>query len=383
MKNNIFEYATGELSQDAFICWCANWFNDDSKPRLQEMSVELMKLFAGVDVIKSVSICRQFSQDVYMEAKKYALKIDVLMIVNDSIVVIVEDKIYTSEHDNQLQRYVDGFRYLADNAKEGEKFYGIKDIRTVFLKTGFMYDDDKCVKSDVVISGEDFLKILSRYAGNSEILDSYIANLENSLQWYVDFGNYEGNTDSFWNWNIAKHQIAQYRLMRDIFPESLWSDRSSRQYKVYHGTSFGRPWTEMQIGERCYTGSTDYFSVFWRIDTDDNGPYISLRLYENFDKNNVAQKNRHRDLYEAMSRTMKSIIEEGNCYQWGDVYPGYRGNYKESSIIHIKLNDKLMHWSEAKAGLIDEIHQITKKLLERLQAALDEAERLPVRTAEE
>ena len=22
MKNNIFEYATGELSQDAFICWC-------------------------------------------------------------------------------------------------------------------------------------------------------------------------------------------------------------------------------------------------------------------------------------------------------------------------------------------------------------------------
>ena len=40
MKNNIFEYATGELSQDAFICWCANWFNDDSKPMLQEMAVE-------------------------------------------------------------------------------------------------------------------------------------------------------------------------------------------------------------------------------------------------------------------------------------------------------------------------------------------------------
>lgn len=29
MKNSIFEFATGELSQDAFICWCANWFNDD------------------------------------------------------------------------------------------------------------------------------------------------------------------------------------------------------------------------------------------------------------------------------------------------------------------------------------------------------------------
>ena len=40
----------------------------------------------------------------------------------------------------------------------------------------------------------------------------------------------------------------------------------------------------MQIGEKHYTDSSDYFSVFWRIDTDDNGPYISLRLYENFDK---------------------------------------------------------------------------------------------------
>lgn len=365
MKNNIFEYATGELSQDAFICWCANWFNDDSNPRLQEMSVELMKLFAGVNEIKSVSIYRQFSQDVYIETKRYALKIDVLIIVNDFVAVIVEDKTYTSEHDQQIQRYADGIRYLADNAKECENFFGIKNIRTVFLKTGFMYDEDKCVKSDVVVSGEDFLKILGKYAGNSEILDSYIANLENNLQWYVDFGNYEGSTDSFWEWNIANYQIAQYRLMRDIFPESLWTDRSSGQYRVDHGTSFGRPWTEMQIGEKNYAGSADYFSVFWRIDTDDNGPYISLRLYENFDKNNVVQKGRHRNLYEVMSKIMKSIIEEGKYYNWTDIYPGYRGNYKESSIIHIQLKDNLMHWTEEKAGVITKIRQITEEFWDR------------------
>ena len=230
---------------------------------------------------------------------------------------------------------MDGLNYLVDNAKEGENFYGIKDIRTVFLKTGFMYDDDKCVKSDVVISGDDFLKILSKYAGNSEILDSYITHLENSLQWYVDLGNYEGNTDSISNWNIVNYQIAQYRLMRDIFPESLWIDRSSWQYRVYHGTSFGRPWTQMQIDERCYVGSSDYFSVFWRIDTDKKEPYISLRLYEDFDKNNIAQKERHRKLYEVMFEAMKAIIGDDLGYKWCDVYPEYRGNYKESSIIHI------------------------------------------------
>ena len=27
MDNNIFDFATSELSQDAVICWCINWFN--------------------------------------------------------------------------------------------------------------------------------------------------------------------------------------------------------------------------------------------------------------------------------------------------------------------------------------------------------------------
>ncbi|WVU49339.1 hypothetical protein V3R02_09235 [Fusobacterium nucleatum] len=27
MKNNLFTFATSELSQDAFICWCLNWIN--------------------------------------------------------------------------------------------------------------------------------------------------------------------------------------------------------------------------------------------------------------------------------------------------------------------------------------------------------------------
>ena len=28
IMNNIFSFATGELSQDAFICWCLNWINE-------------------------------------------------------------------------------------------------------------------------------------------------------------------------------------------------------------------------------------------------------------------------------------------------------------------------------------------------------------------
>ena len=28
-RNNIFDFATSELSQDAFICWLCNWVNFD------------------------------------------------------------------------------------------------------------------------------------------------------------------------------------------------------------------------------------------------------------------------------------------------------------------------------------------------------------------
>ena len=28
-RNNIFNFATSELSQDAFICWLCNWVNFD------------------------------------------------------------------------------------------------------------------------------------------------------------------------------------------------------------------------------------------------------------------------------------------------------------------------------------------------------------------
>ena len=30
-RNNVFKYATNELSQDAFICWLVNYINTDEE----------------------------------------------------------------------------------------------------------------------------------------------------------------------------------------------------------------------------------------------------------------------------------------------------------------------------------------------------------------
>ena len=43
--NNIFSFATGELSQDAFICWCLNWINEPetiATHRYRQLGLDLL-----------------------------------------------------------------------------------------------------------------------------------------------------------------------------------------------------------------------------------------------------------------------------------------------------------------------------------------------------
>ena len=371
MKNNIFDFATSELSQDAFICWCVNWFNDDSKPELKDMAINLLKRLSGAEKIEQVKIFRQFSEKVTLEEKgvstEIKLKIDVLLIVNGSIAVIIEDKTYTGEHDDQIARYERGLRHLSANTKEYEDFAGVEQVRTVYLKTGFIYDDDKLVKADLVIGGESFLGLLSPYEGNSEILDSYVAHLRELLEWYSVHGRYAELDRANGKWNVSQHQIAQYRLMREIFPEETWwtdRDPGKWNYRVYHGSNRdGSPWTQMCICDSAYRGTNDKYHVFWRIDTDNKGPYISLRFYEGFNKGDKAKKERHKDLYNVMSRTVREIVEQ-HCdlfyFGWEDVNPGYCGNYKEPSLIHLAIMDKLKNWSAEKESVIRSVLELTR-----------------------
>ena len=48
-ENKLFKFATKELSQDAFICWCINWINykkevkgDKKKEKLYKMAIQIL-----------------------------------------------------------------------------------------------------------------------------------------------------------------------------------------------------------------------------------------------------------------------------------------------------------------------------------------------------
>ena len=236
MKNNLFSFATSELSQDAFICWCLNWFNDKTNQKLHEMAISLIKRMTGDIEIESVEIIRQYSDvaeyiDENGNKKKQAVKIDVLAIINKSIGLIIEDKTFSSVHDDQIMRYDDGLKIILSKSDNNQLFYKGKTylldpelIKTVFWKTGFNYDYDQAIKADVKFDGETIKGFLSGYRGINEILDDYLDNLENNLRWYKENGDFtipfetdSGEKRYDWYCNLSQNQYPQYCLMRTFF----------------------------------------------------------------------------------------------------------------------------------------------------------------------
>ena len=99
---NLFDYATSELSQDAFIAWLSAWAN----PIYEEVDsslYECAKSFVRKLLENDVSI--RVDEIKTIEVKKQWKNIDVSLIINNDILIVIEDKKGTKAHSNQLERY--------------------------------------------------------------------------------------------------------------------------------------------------------------------------------------------------------------------------------------------------------------------------------------
>lgn len=98
---NLFAFATSELSQDAFLCWLLSWCEDVYRSvdkELHEAAVDFVSTIfhmhnIPVPTVEKVEITRQFQS------------LDVLAIINDTYAILIEDKTFTKNHSNQLERY--------------------------------------------------------------------------------------------------------------------------------------------------------------------------------------------------------------------------------------------------------------------------------------
>ena len=202
-RNNIFNFATSELSQDAFICWLCNWVNFDDnslsedEKKLKLLATEFIEKMLGEKLEdRKVSIKRQYQKiDVLLEIQN---KTEFITNENEKnpvvdIYVIIEDKVETESHSDQINRY----KKLISKKNKSKA-----QIKTVYYKT---YDEDNMENLkengvNVIFGREKILELFGKYKDN--IKDSifrnyydYLSNIE------TDVDSYEEKNLEDWNSN--------------------------------------------------------------------------------------------------------------------------------------------------------------------------------------
>ena len=203
-KPNLFNYATSELSQDAIICYILEWAKIENKTTNEKL-YEL-----GVNFIDSLfDISKKEKPKTYnnIEIKKQYKNIDILCIVNNEYAIIIEDKINTKNHSNQLQRYYE----------EIKKDFKIDKILPIFFKTGDQSNyDDVISKGYSVYQRKDFLNVLNKKEYKNDIISdytNYLQNLEDSINSY--------KTTPIEQWNLDAWK-GFYIELRDKLKDGNW-----------------------------------------------------------------------------------------------------------------------------------------------------------------
>ena len=183
MKNNLFNYATGELSQDAFLCWLfSHAIKDGNNNDLRKCAIAFIQEF--IPSLKD-------TDDIYLscEPQRQYKHIDILLTVNDKYKVIIEDKTYTSEHSDQLRTY----------KEEINKEFPDYTLVCVYYKIWLQSNTKQIVQNEYLFFGlESILKVLDRfkYIQNDIFTDyyEYLKNLDDEIN------AFETKPVSDWNW---------------------------------------------------------------------------------------------------------------------------------------------------------------------------------------
>ena len=197
-RNNIFNFATSELSQDAFICWLCNWVNFDDnnlsedEKKLKALATDFIEKMSGEKLgDRKVNIKRQYQKiDVLLEIQnktEFITKEDEKIPVVD-MYVIIEDKVGTALHSDQLNKYKK--LISCKNKKENENRAKIK---TVYYK---IYDENNVERLkengvNVIFERKDILKLSKKYENSIDSVIfknyyDYLINIENDINSYKD-----------------------------------------------------------------------------------------------------------------------------------------------------------------------------------------------------
>jgi hypothetical protein len=107
-RPNLFDLATSELSQDAFLRWLLSWA--DVRHRAADEALHTTAVTLTAELVRPHGIeppagCQS------LEVRRQYKDIDILVLANDDLALLIEDKTDTGERSDQLRRYLDVIRH--------------------------------------------------------------------------------------------------------------------------------------------------------------------------------------------------------------------------------------------------------------------------------
>lgn len=172
---NLFNFATSELSQDAFIAWLLSWAKpeykagSDKHKALNKTATDILTLFfekAGKPLPRHIE---------KIDVKRQVNYIDVLCVINETYAVLIEDKVGTVQHSNQLVRYK---QYLMTKHQFTED-----QLILIYLETHDQGNYNKVIKHGFnPVLRKDLLQVFDRSSNEGARESDIYANYYDYLQ---------------------------------------------------------------------------------------------------------------------------------------------------------------------------------------------------------
>jgi len=250
MKPNIFDIATKELNQDAFITWLLQ-FADDKYQLADQLLNSCGKIFVKQLIQKQISGFNEIITKV--NAGRQWENIDVWAEINDKYLIIIEDKTYSSHHSNQLQRY-------KENSEKWCKANKYEEPICIYLKTG---NESQSSLNHIekqgfsIFSRIDFINLLNQFRGisNNIFIDFYerLSRIEKSNNEFENkpIKDWNGNDwQGFFQFLEKQIQIINWHYVNNP-SGGFWNAVLNRDYWGDYPT-----YLQLEQGKLCFKIST-------------------------------------------------------------------------------------------------------------------------------
>lgn len=341
--NNLFRFATKELSQDAILAWTVNGINgqDESLKALGKALLKAMVGWKGDIDFSDVVVLRQVkNMDILIS----------FMCDGTQHLVIVEDKVGSSVHDNQLERYTKASTQFINDEEEANHTLLSYDaysekielhisreskLHVVYIKTRLVTDKERFALKRLkeshspmirLLDGKELLDIYGAFHGENAIIDMFIEHIE-KLQRQIEEKEekLKGNdVNGQCILELSQTDIGQWYLMKEMLPtdDKHWrildypSDETEKNQKhteidiLWNDTNGkgGDPYTELWFwGEACRKSDKGpfYKGLYWRLDPG----YLSLAYYVDYGMRSLGKEGLPAEEKEQLNKC-SIIIEE-------------------------------------------------------------------------